>query len=67
VPDPKKIESIKKWQSSGSIKGKRSFLGLVNFYRKLIKDFLALAKPFTDFLKKEGSFEWRANRRHPSS
>jgi hypothetical protein len=59
VLDPKKIESIKKWQSSRSIKRVRSFLGLVNFYRKLIKNFLALAKSFTDFLKKEGSFEWR--------
>lgn len=59
VLDPKKIESIKEWQSSVWIKGVRSFLGLVNVYNKFIKDFLALAKPFTDLLKKEGSFEWK--------
>jgi hypothetical protein len=29
------------------------------FYNKFIKDFLALAEPFTDLLKKEGSFEWK--------
>ncbi len=40
-------------------KGVRSFLGLANFYRKFIKDFLSLAKPLTDLLKKEGLFEWK--------
>jgi hypothetical protein len=37
----------------------KSLLGLVNFYRKFIKDLLALAKPFTNLLKKEGSIEWK--------
>jgi hypothetical protein len=34
--NPKKIQIIKKWQSSTITKGLRSFLGLVNFYKKLI-------------------------------
>jgi uncharacterized protein YaaR (DUF327 family) len=42
-----------------SAKGVRSFLGLVNFYKKIIKDFLTLAKLLTNLLKKEGSFEWK--------
>lgn len=33
-------------------------LGLTNFYMKFIKDFFALAKPLTDVLNKEWSFEW---------
>jgi hypothetical protein len=41
------------------VKDVRSFLGLVNFYKKFIKDFLALAKPFTNLLKKEKSIEWK--------
>jgi hypothetical protein len=54
--DPKKIESIREWQSPMSTKGVRSFLGLANFYNKFIKDFLALAKLLTNLLKREGLF-----------
>jgi hypothetical protein len=38
-PNPKKIESIKEWQSPMSTKGVKSFLGLANFYKKFKKDF----------------------------
>jgi len=58
-PNPKKIESIKEWQSPDLAKRVRFFLGLANFYRKFIKDFFALAKPPIDLLKKEGLFEWK--------
>jgi hypothetical protein len=57
--DPRKIESIKEWQSLALANGVRSFLRLANFYKKFIKDFFALAKPFTNLLKKEGSFKWK--------
>ncbi len=42
-----------------STKGVRSFLGLVNFCMKFIKNFFALAKLLPDLLKKEGSFKWK--------
>jgi hypothetical protein len=58
-PNPKKIESIKEWESLVSTKGVRLFLGLANFYKKFIKDFSTLAKPLIDLLKKDGSFEWK--------
>lgn len=50
--NPKKIQLIKKWQNLVIAKGVRSFLRLANFYRKFIKDFLALAKLLTDLFKK---------------
>jgi hypothetical protein len=37
----------------------KSFLGLVNFYKKFIKYFFTLTRPLIDLLKKEGSFEWK--------
>lgn len=43
----------------GFNKGFRLLLGLTNFYKKFIKDFFAMEIPFIDFLKKEGSFEWK--------
>ncbi len=58
-PTQKKIESIKEWQNLSLAKWVRSFLGLANFYKKFMKDFLALAKLLIDLLKKEGSFGWK--------
>jgi hypothetical protein len=58
-PNPRKIKSIRKWQSLVSTKRVKSFLGLVNFYKKFIKDFFTLVRPLIDLLKKEGSFEWK--------
>jgi hypothetical protein len=58
-PDPRKIESIKEWQSLISTKRVTLFLGLANFYTKFIHDFYALAKLFTNLLKKKKSFEWK--------
>jgi hypothetical protein len=57
--EPKKIESIKEWQRLMCAKDVKSLLGLVNFYRKFIKDLLTSAKPFTNLLKKEGSIRWK--------
>ncbi len=37
--NPKKLQAIRDWKRPITIKGIRSFLGLVNFYRKFIKGF----------------------------
>jgi hypothetical protein len=37
--DPEKIRVIKEWEPLRTVKGVRSFLGFVNFYRKFIKGF----------------------------
>ena len=38
----------------------RSFLGLVGYYKRFIKDFSKLAGPLTDLTKKNGRFMWDA-------
>jgi hypothetical protein len=38
--------------------GIRSFLGHVGFYRRFIKDFLHIARPLTNLLAKDVSFEF---------
>jgi hypothetical protein len=35
----------------------RSFLGLVGYYRRFIKDFFKIAKPMTKLLEKNKAFE----------
>jgi hypothetical protein len=36
----------------------QSFLVLVGYYRRLIKDFSKIAKPMTKLLEKNKAFEW---------
>ena len=45
--DKAKVEVIDKLQPPTSLKGVRSFLKHVGFYRQFIKDFSKIAKPLT--------------------
>lgn len=55
--DPQKVEAMCNWPLPQTFKQLRSFLGLVGYYRRFIKDYVIIAKPLTDMLKKEG-FKW---------
>ena len=48
--DKGEIETIKKLTPPTSVKGIRSFLGHVSFYRRFIKDFSTIAKPLSSLL-----------------
>ena len=48
--DKAKIETTEKLPPPSSIKGIRSFLGHVGFYRIFIKDFSKIAKPLSNLL-----------------
>lgn len=52
-PNPNKIDAINKFPIPKTPKQIKSFLGLVGFYRKFIKDFAKIAKPMTAYLKKD--------------
>ena len=41
----KKLEAIKEWKPSTSVKGLQSFTGFTNFYRKFIPDFSNIVAP----------------------
>ena len=55
--DPKKIEVIIEWKPSRNVMEVRSFLGLVNYYRRFIKGFSMTATPMTRLLQKKVKFE----------
>ena len=55
--DPSKLQSIKEWPAPKNVRGVRGFLGLTGYYRKFIKNYGQVAKPLTDFTKKDG-FTW---------
>ncbi|GJY92275.1 putative reverse transcriptase domain-containing protein [Tanacetum coccineum] len=56
--DPAKIESIKDWASPKTSTEIRQFLGLVGYYRRLIKEFLKIAKSMTKLIQKKVKFDW---------
>ena len=57
-PKPDKVEAIKSFSVPSKIKHLRSFLGMIGYYGKFIRNFAVLAKPFYDLTKKDVPFQW---------
>jgi len=58
--DQAKIQAILEWEPLTKVTELRSFLGLVNYYRRFIKSYLAIAAPLTDLLKKNWAWDWNS-------
>ena len=56
--DKAKIETIDKLPPPSSVKGIRSFLGHVGFYKRFIKDFSKIAKLLSNLLVQGAPFEF---------
>ena len=56
--DESKIKAIQEWDPPTKVPQLRSFLGLVNYYRRFIKGYSARAAPLTDLLKKSKAWMW---------
>ncbi|KAK1696432.1 hypothetical protein QYE76_013129 [Lolium multiflorum] len=54
--DRAKVEAIEKMPYPRDVKGIRSVLGHVGFYRRFIKDFSKISKPLTNLLQKDVPF-----------
>ena len=54
--DKAKVDAIEKMPCPKDIKGIRSFLGHVGFYRRFIKDFSKISRPRTNLLQKDVPF-----------
>jgi len=50
--DPLKVSTILEWETPKDLKGYRRFMGFVNYYRRFIRDFSALARPINNLFKK---------------
>lgn len=51
-PNPRKIKAIQEFPIPKTSRDIKSFLGMLGFYRKFIKDFAKITKPLTSCLKK---------------
>ena len=59
--DPKKVEAIKNWHPPVNVRTVRSFLGLVQYYSKFIKNFADVCRPLNHLTRKGVPFEWTAD------
>ncbi|GJX49454.1 putative nucleotidyltransferase, ribonuclease H, partial [Tanacetum coccineum] len=53
-----KIKAFQDWEPPTKVTKLRSFLGLVNYYRRFIMGYSAIASPLTDLLKKNKAWIW---------
>nr|GFB27918.1 uncharacterized protein [Tanacetum cinerariifolium] len=56
--DGAKVKAIQEWEPPTKVMELRSFLGLVNYYRRFIMGYSAIALPLTDLLKKNQAWIW---------
>ena len=56
--DLEKVEAVISWERPKSVFKIRSFLGLVRYYRRIIKDLSRLDTPMMRLTQKEVKFEW---------
>ena len=57
-PDAQKLSVVPDWPEPRDVKEVRSFLGLANYFSKLIYGFAEIAKPMTNLAKASTHFEW---------
>ena len=57
--DPAKTKLISDFPTPKNVKQVRSFLGLANYYRKVVKDYAKRAVPLNNLLAKNTEFQWK--------
>ena len=50
---------VLEWPTPKCVKDMQKFLGLVNYYRRFIKDFSGIARPMHRLVQKEEKWNWR--------
>lgn len=59
--DSKKVKVLKSWPKPGTLTDTRIFMGLLQFFRRFIKNFPEIAAPLTNLTKKDqGIQKWDA-------
>ena len=62
APDPKKLEAVRDWPVPNSVSVVRSFLGLVNYFRRFIPWYAELARHLGEIISKHTCFSWNESR-----
>ena len=57
-PNPEKVRVIQTLAPPVNVRGVRSFIGMVSYYRNFIPRFSEIARPLTNLTRKHVKFEW---------
>jgi hypothetical protein len=57
-PNPKKVEAVQTWPVSKNVHDVKSFIGLVNYFRKFIEHYSEIAVPLTNLTRKSHPWVW---------
>lgn len=63
-PDPQKVRSIKGFQRPKNASELRSFLGMLEFYGRFMKDLSAIRAPLNQLLKSNAQWHWDESQEH---
>jgi len=53
-----KVTGVLEWLMPKTVKDIQKFLGLANYYRRFVKDFVKIAKPLHKLVKKDKKWSW---------
>jgi len=53
---PDKIKAVRKYPTPKNVTDVRAYLGVAPFFRRLVQEFAAVVKPFTELTKKDRPF-----------
>jgi hypothetical protein len=55
---PDKVKAVRDYPPPKNVRDIRAFVGLASFYRRLVPNFAAIAKPLTELTQKDRPFVW---------
>ena len=61
-PDEEKLIAIKNMAPPTTVTAVRSYLGMLNFYRRFLPNFAQIAKPLIELTHKNAKFQWNSDR-----
>jgi hypothetical protein len=56
--DPEKVRAVADWKVSRDVHGVRSFLGLVNYFRRFLQGYSKMVVPLTNLTRKDMHWIW---------
>jgi len=56
--EEEKMKGVLEWLTPKCVKDVQKFLGLVNYYHQFIEEFVFIARPLNDIVKKDKNWEW---------
>ena len=56
--EKKKVKGVLEWLTPKYVKDVQKFLGLANYYRQFIENFVSIARPLHDMVKKDKKWDW---------